>query len=363
MIMKVRNYLFIFAVFLAIACKKAPESIKPQKKDIVQVVYASGKVYPKNQYNVFSKMPGYIVKIHVKVGDIVQEGQPLISIQSQTNEKTTAIAKNQLEWAFFNQSENAPLIQAQKKELQAAWEKYLLDSLNYQRQASLIHEKATTTFQYDQAKTQWEISKSNYQKAQLQLEQTQKQLALEYKNAKLQYEAQQSNLSDYVIRSAVQGKVYDVISKEGELVGPTSLLMVIGDANNFEAELQVDETDIALLKKGQSLFYQLDAYPNQNIYGQILEIYPRINPTNKTCRIFASIHDTQHAFFAGQSIEANILIQEKKQAIVIPKNFLWNEQFVITTQKDTLKVQKGIEDLEYVEILSGISLDKEILKP
>jgi len=354
---------YVFLILGVLACSSKKQVLKPMKKDIVQAVYASGKIYPKNAYNVLAKVSGYVDKIYVHEGDEVQIGQLLLSIRNEITEKNLQLAQNQLEWAVKNKSEQSSLLKALKEDLQAAMTKFTFDSLNFQRQEQLLKENATTIFQYEQAKTQYDISKRNYQRIYNQLEQTQKQLDLEYRNALLQFQAQQSNLGDYVIRSSIQGKIYDVLAKEGELVNSTSLLMVLGSSEIYEVELQVDETDIGLLKKGQTVYYETDMYPNEIFQGKVLYWYERINPINKSCRLIASIDPKGSRLFSGMSIEANILISEKKQALVIPKDHLWNKNFVITSQGDTVKIQKGIEDLEYVEILSGLSSNQEIVRP
>ena len=355
--------LLVLILGALVSCSQRKKNIHPIKKDLVQAVYASGKIYPRNAYNVLAKVNGYVDKIYVQEGQQLQIGQPLLSIRNEISEKNLKIAQNQLEWTLKNKSEQSPLLKALQEELQAAWSKYVFDSLNYHRQSQLLNEKATTEFQVEQAKTQLDVSKRNYQRIFNQLEQTKKQLDLEYRNALLQYQAQQSNLGDYVIRSTISGKVYDITVKEGDLVNSTTLLMVIGDSQAYEVELQVDEVDISKIKKEQSVYYETDMYPNEIFQGQILYWYERVNPTNKTCRVIASIDPKGRTFFSGMSIEANIIIHEKKQVWVIPKDYLWNQTYVISNQGDTIKIQKGIEDLEYVEVISGLSPQQEIVKP
>lgn len=358
-----KNFLSVCLGFLLLSCNSKKESIHPFRKDIVQAVYASGKVYPVNVYNVYPKLPGYISKIFVKAGELVNAGQTLMSIQSEVSEKNLEIAKNQLKLASINVSEQSPLLNALKEEIKSAHSKYRLDSSNYYRYLNLFKNNATSELQYEQAKTQFEISRQNYFKSLQNFEQTKNQLKVEYENAKLLYEAQQSNLSDYKIVSTINGKVYDIIPKEGELAGNQTLLMVIGNNNLFEVELYIDETDIQLVKPGQNIVYEIDAFPNKFFSGKVKSIYPRINPVNKTCRLLATIENDGVQFYSGMSVEANIVISEKKQALVIPKNYLLNRQYVITLNYDTIKVKTGIEDIEYVEIKEGIDEKTELIKP
>jgi hypothetical protein len=63
------------------------------------------------------------------------------------------------------------------------------------------------------------------------------------------------------------------------------------------------------------------------------------------------------------SIESNIIIAEKKNILVIPREFLKPGNTVKVKGKDeAVKVTTGAEDLEYVEILSGISVADELEK-
>jgi hypothetical protein len=68
--------------------------------------------------------------------------------------------------------------------------------------------------------------------------------------------------------------------------------------------------------------------------------------------------------FSGMSVEANIIITEKKSALVIPREFLIDNNKVKLKGNDTLTaVVKGAEDLEFVEIISGIDDKAELIRP
>jgi hypothetical protein len=56
-------------------------------------------------------------------------------------------------------------------------------------------------------------------------------------------------------------------------------------------------------------------------------------------------------------VEANIIIQQKEKALTIPKTYLIGEDSIrIEHNGDskTVKITKGIENFEYVEIISGL---------
>jgi multidrug efflux pump subunit AcrA (membrane-fusion protein) len=163
----------------------------------------------------------------------------------------------------------------------------------------------------------------------------------------------------------MNGKVYDIIPKEGELVTTLIMLMEIGDGSQYEVELSVDETDISFLQKGQSIAFTVDAYKDKIFKGKVLEAYPRINQSNKTSKVVSSIAlDKNTVVYSGMSVEANIIIAEKKNILVIPREYLVGSNKVKLKSNDELvTIKVGAEDLEYVEVLSGIDENTEIKKP
>ena len=143
------------------SCKNESNSTTPQQKDITQAVCASGKIYPINNYKVYSKLPGYVEKIHVHVGDSVKVGDPIITIKSEVSDLNVTTAKNLLSLAQKNANENSGLINTLKQDVASAKSKYELDSTNYKRFEALSKQNATSTMQLDQSKTQFDISKQN----------------------------------------------------------------------------------------------------------------------------------------------------------------------------------------------------------
>ena len=339
---------FFFAISLSLdSCNSKNKYVKPIQKNITQAVYASGKVFPLNDYRVFAKLPGYIEKIHVKVNDTVQIGTPLVTLRSEVSEIALQTAKNLLDLANDNANEKTGLLVVSSKELEAAKSKYILDSVSFGRFENLLKSGATTKVLADQARTQFEISQQNYLKAQSVYDNTKDRLYIELKNAKNQYEAQSQNKKDYQLCSVMNGRVYDISAQEGMLASSQLPLLELGETDKFDIELQVDETDIALVNIGQSVMFEVDAYKDKMIRATVSEIYPTIAPGNRSAKVKAIISGNQEfRFYSGMSLEANIIISEKQNALVIPHEFLVNgNQVKIKGKKELVKVEKGVEDL------------------
>ena len=60
-----KQLLNLTLIILLAGCNQKRTGDKPVRKEITQAVYASGKLYPIGHYTVFSKIPGYVERVHL----------------------------------------------------------------------------------------------------------------------------------------------------------------------------------------------------------------------------------------------------------------------------------------------------------
>jgi len=365
--MKFNSNAWLFLLLILACCGQKEDKTHPVLKDITQAVYASGKIFPVDYYRLNISIPGYIKEIYVKVGDTVKVGEPLFAMKSEVTNFNVATAKNNLDLASLNASENSSFMNAAKQDINLAKEKLEFDSVNYERVLGLSESNATTKVALEQARAQYQASKQNFRKARSSLSATKERLSTEVKNAQNMYRAQQSNSNDFTYFSAVTGKVYDISGKQGEYFTPQQIVMELGRIDNYEVELSVDEADIHYLGKNQEVIFQTEAYPNLFLKGSIKEVYPKISSTNKSIKVMASIDLPEGiSMYAGATLEANIINQKKQKALVIPRYYLSNDSIIIKKKgkgkKQKIKVELGVSNVEFMEVLSGLSLEDVVYK-
>ena len=358
------NLLLIAGILFCISCRQNANETSPLRKDIVQAVYASGKISPLNHYTVISRAAGYIKSIKVKSGDMIHSGTILLEIKNEQNELSIESLISQVSLAKQNADPYGPLLSALRQELESQHAKYALDSLSYARTNVLFTENACSQQQLDLAKTQSEISKRNYQRTRDNYKAAFDKSKVEFHNASNQLDALKSNRDDYKILAAISGKVYDIYPKSGDLVSQQTPLMEIGDSSQFEVELSIDETDIGLISINQKVYYNIDAYPDTVFSGMVTEIIPHVQSASKSSKIKAAITSIPGMpFYSGMSVEANIISKEKQNCLVIPREFLHNgNEIKIKGEKDFRTIRKGVEDLQYVEVVSGLNENEILIK-
>jgi HlyD family secretion protein len=139
-------------------------------------------------------------------------------------------------------------------------------------------------------------------------------------------------------------------------------LASIGSANNFIIELLVDEVDIVRISKNQEVIITLDAYNGAVFNGKISKIYPKKDERNQTFKVEAVFNNPPKVLYPGLSGEANIIIAKKENVLTIPKEYLI-ENNKVKTDDGIITISTGLQNMEYIEVLSGITKNTSIYKP
>jgi multidrug efflux pump subunit AcrA (membrane-fusion protein) len=361
--MKKNNLFFYLSILLVLSCSDKSVSILPSSNDITESVYASGKVKAVNQYNVYSTVNGILKNIPVTAGDTIKKGQILFELDNLANILNTKNAQLALELSEENNKKGSDKLQEMDIAVSQALDKLTLDSTLFIRQKKLWEQNIGTQVDFDQRKLAYETSKTNYLTSKSKFAQIKTQLENEFEKAKVNYNLTEKIQNDYRIASEVNGKLYDVLKEKGELVTPQTPLAVIGELNDFLLELEVDENDIIKISKGQLAIITMDSYKGAALEAIVTKIYPIMNESSRTFKIEASFAHPPKKLFPNLTVEANIVIQTKKNVLTIPKEYLIDEKYVLINKNEKHEVKIGLRDYQKLEIVEGLSKDDKIYLP
>lgn len=343
------------------ACKKQAEKTQPTMEKITESVYASGIIKSKNQYQVFATVNGLIQKILVEPGDVVKKGDALFVV---LNEASKLNAENALLAAdFANSNLQGNRLEELKSTIETAKGIMLHDSILLQRQRGLWAQQIGSKVELEQRELAYTAALSNYESAIFRFNDLKKQLKFAADQSKKQLAISRTITKDYVVRSQTDGRVYSIAKETGEMVGIQSPVAIIGDAEQFIAELQVDEFDISRIKTGQRVLLSLDSYKGQVFEAVVTKIDPYMNERSRTFTIEADFTRKPPVLYPNLTTEANVIILSKENAMTIPRSFLMNDSLVLLPNKETRKVATGLKDYQKVEIINGLHTGETILKP
>ncbi len=354
------SILFLSLLLVLSSCGHKQETMHPTIENITSSVYASGTVKSLNQYEAFSKVNGIIASILVKEGDPIKKGQAILKLANQA--QTLGFENAKLLANYSSSESNQEKLHQAQNELEVAKLKMENDGSLLERQKKLWSNEIGTKNDLDQREITYKNSTALFNASKLKLNDLKKQIDFQSKQTSKSAAISSTSMNDYVITSEVNGRVYSINKELGELVTTQTPIAVVGDANKFFVELQVDEYDISKLKKGQKAMISMDSYKGQAFEAVIENIYPLMNKNSKSFKVDAVFTTQPNNLFPNLSAQANIIIEVKEKAITIPRSYLIDNEFVYLANKEKRKVKVGLMDYEKVEILSGIATTDELVK-
>src|SRR3954466_15459509 len=243
-----------------IAAKRGTKAVEVrteqvQQRDLVASVTASGQVRPRTKVDLSSDITGKIVRLAVKEGQMVTQGQFLLQIDPQQQEAAVqrveaALASSRAQMA---QAE-ANLIQAQK---------------SYERTAAIkkTNPQLISDENLEQLRTSVDVNKALYEAAKHSVDQS----TAGVRDAR-------SSLGKTTIYAPMSGRVTRLNVENGEtaimgtLNKDAATLLTIADMSILETKVKVDETDVARISVGDSAVIQIDAFPDTTFTGHVVEI-------------------------------------------------------------------------------------------
>lgn len=359
---------------------------KGEKRDIIEIITANGKIQPETEVRISPDVSGEIVVLSVKEGDHVKKGDFLLKIKPDNY----ISFKNRAE-ATLN-STKARLTQAQAQLEQS--------QLEFNRKEKLWNQKAISEAEYELATTTLNTSKAEKEAAQYSVA-----------SADASLREAEENLRKTSIFAPMDGTISMLIVELGERVVGTEMmsgteLLRIADLNRMEVEVEVNENDIVRVEMNDTALVEVDAYLGRKFKGIVTEIpisaatvgLATDQVTNFNVKILLlpdSYNDlvtekSPTPFRPGMSATADIQTSHKYNIFTIPIQSVTTrpdtakqERFKDNTKKEEEEgfkqeelvvafiavgdtafmkvVETGIQDDKYIEILSGIEEGQEVV--
>jgi HlyD family secretion protein len=232
--------------------KVSVQTGKVEKRDLVQVVTASGEVRPRRYVNVGANVSGRLVEINVEEGDRVGKGQVLARVESERYE------------AGARQGEAG--VAAARADLVRTEADLAAAKLAFDRTKQMRDEKLVSESEFDQREAEFKMKTAAVESARRRVAQLQAAL-----------DSTKDELYKTTVYSPMDGVVTNLPKEAGEMVigamsfNPTTI-MTVADLSVMECEVMVDETDFRNLKLGQEAKIKVDALEGLELTGEVTEI-------------------------------------------------------------------------------------------
>lgn len=304
-------------------------------RDLRTVVPASGEVLPLLNSIVKSEISGRIIEIRVVEGETVERDQIMLELDRTSLETRLREAERNLE------AENLRLEKSQR---------------NYTRLKELYDREFVGEQEYLDAETDLSLAKLNLEIAQTRLEDA------------------AEDLSKTTIRAPHDGVVTLLDVVEGQVIsGLTSVsngtdLLTIAQLNELYMEASINEVDVEKLEIGQSAFLRFDAIPGFEVEGEISVIAPSARRDGDV-RVFPvevifEVADNRVRPGISATVEIPIAFVEDAVSVLLSAVFNNDGDSIVYVLGpngwERREVTVGINDLQHVEILSGLEAGETV---
>ena len=192
------------------------------------------------------------------------------------------------------------------------------------------------------------------------------------RSAEISMQNQQDNMSNYTITSPISGTIIEKDAKQGDALTSGSTLCVIYDLSYLEMVINVDELQIGALSVGQKVQLTADAVTDKTYVGTVTRVSMKGSSSGGTTTYPITIRiDDTDGLRPGMNANAEIVVAEAKNALVVPNAAVVRGSYVLVTKDspsaanaDTtmeapegfvyVPVKTGVSDDDYTQIVSGI---------
>jgi HlyD family secretion protein len=286
---------------------------KVARRDLTELVVASGKIRPVVEVHISPEVSGEIIELNVKAGQPVKKGDLLLKIKPDFYIAGLNQAKAGYQSSLASKTSSAANLEKAEADYQR--NKGLFD-------ANLISESDFIGF-----KTALDIARA-------QLGSATNQVAM----SKANVDSAQDSLAKTTIFSPLDGTITELNSQLGERVLGTAQnagteIMIISDLNEMEARVNIGEMDVVLIQPGQKARLEVDSFKDKKFTGTVTDIanssgsgsgsrsssLSSSSSSSEAAQFQVRIRVNDKAFFRpGMSVTAEIETRYRTNVLTVP---------------------------------------------
>jgi HlyD family secretion protein len=310
--------ILLVATLMATLKSKIPpivvQTVKVAKRNITEIVVASGKIQPVVEVHISPEVSGEIIELAVTEGQRVKKGDLLLKI----NPDLTLAALNQAKAGYESSLASKTTAAANLEKAEA----------DYTRNKQLFDSKLLSESDYIGFKVARDIALAEVDSAG-------NQVAM----AQAAVDSAKDSLAKTTIFSPLDGTITELNSQLGERVLGTAenegtAIMTIADLDNMEARVDIGEMDVVLIQPGQKARLEVDSFRDKKFTGSVTAVsdssgdsssrssassYSSSSSGQEATQFQVRIHVNDKEFFRpGMSVTAEIETRYRTNALTVP---------------------------------------------
>jgi HlyD family secretion protein len=300
------------------------------KGDIARSVVATGKIQPRAKVEVKSKASGIVQRILVDYGDWVKQGQVLVELDKEELQARVREARATLLAA--QAAEESAKATHERNKVEAEGPDLPFLKLGMERARKLHGQGLIARSVLEDAEKAYQVALNKQMAALRNVWVTRAEIAraqAQVAQARAALERAEEDLRNATIFSPMDGlvlsrevEVGDAVSSILVLGSQATLIMTLGDVSDVYVLGKVDQADIGKVYQGQQARIVVESFKEKKFEGQVTKIAPlgveKDNVTTFEVRV--SIHNPTGALKANMSANAEIILEEKQNVLLVPES-------------------------------------------
>jgi len=264
----------------------------------------TGSIEGEKQAAIRAKIAEAVEKIHVRTGDYVNINDVIVSL-----DRSGPTSNYMQAYSVFQNAEK-----------------------NFNKLKYLYEEGAVSETQFDGARTEYEVSKANYDAA----------------------------LQTVELRTPIAGRVTSIDVYAGQYVSPGQQIATVASTAQVRMKFGVSGNDIAYFREGQMVSITVEADSIIHGDGTVLMVARSADPVTRTFQIDIKIDNKEHLFKPGMFARASVIIGDYENIVVVPRQAIINRDnrdfvFVAINGSAVMReVTLGVDFNGVTEISSGL---------
>ncbi|HUM14589.1 MAG TPA: efflux RND transporter periplasmic adaptor subunit [Candidatus Nitrosotalea sp.] len=366
--------------------------LSPVRRDLDVRLAFTADILPVQQAAIFSKVSGYIRRIHADRGDFVKTGQLLVEIDDLelqaavqqarasllTGEAGLEVARSTLDGQRAN-------LENQRANLTKARAVAENDARQAQRLKTLFERGLVSATDYENSRTNAESSAASVRAAEAQLrvaevsvttQESQVRLAqaqVETYRAALQLA--QTSLANTRLVAPFTGYISQrnldngaAVSAQSAGTSTTSVgILMVQDIESVKVQIEVPERDIARVAVGAPVTIRADPYQGQTFAGRVVRVVHSLDARTRTMGVEVDIPNADRKLKPGMFARVEVLVDTRRGVLTLPVEALRvgearpSVMVVRNGVVEPVVVELGLSDSQVIEIRQGLGEQDQVI--
>ncbi len=325
-------------------------TMTPVRSDLEVRLAYTADVQPYQQVNIFSRVDGYISKIHVDRGDFVKPNQLLVEIDHTDYIHAVNRAKANLAVARADVARQEASIR--------------ISRLSLDRMRTLLQDQFVSQHDLDSAQATYDTALAQMESQRAQVRQM--EVALQQAETNLTYSYIRAPFAGYVAVRNLDVGAY-VTGSSASTSTLSRGILTLHDIDRVRVLLDVVEKDVPFVKIGQPAELRGDAYPGEIFEGELSRIVQGLDRNTRTMTVEVDIPNPDRLLKAGMFARVELRVGVHPNAIQVPIDAVTRlemDQYLYTVHDGKARkvpVVLGVRDNGLVEITQGLSGNEVVI--